>query len=280
MAILRKAVPLLLISALTLSACSHGETRAPGETPAPSPSSATAAPSTPAPPPSSAPVSPSPSATASPTASASPSATARGSGPAGSLMTTGSAAVALTFDDGPDPVQTPKMLALLAQYHIKATFCLIGENVRRNPELVRRIVAAGHTLCDHTWSHSLTIGKQPAAVIESDLRRTADAIHAAAPNAELKYFRAPGGNFTPRLVGVAARMGMTSLYWKVDPRDWSHPRGETHQQHQQRVIDIVLHRTHRGAIVLSHDFNQPDTIAAYRTIIPALKKRGLNFVAL
>jgi peptidoglycan-N-acetylglucosamine deacetylase len=194
-------------------------------------------------------------------------------GPAGSRLTTGTAAVALTFDDGPDPAQTPRMLKLLAQQHVHATFCLVGQNVRRHPELVRQIVAGGHTLCNHTWKHSLTIGKQTPAAIHADLQRTNDAIHRAAPGAAIRYFRAPGGNFTPRLVAAAHRMGMTSIYWKVDPRDWDHPRGESHAAHRARVVRSVERHVGKGAIVLSHDYAQPDTIAAYRTLIPWLRHR-------
>ncbi len=194
-------------------------------------------------------------------------------GPAGSHLSTGTAAVALTFDDGPDPAQTPRMLKLLAQQHVHATFCLVGQNVQRHPELVRKIVAGGNTLCNHTWSHSLTIGKQTPAQIEADLQRTNDAIRKAAPGAEIKYFRAPGGNFTPRLVATARQMGMTSLYWKVDPRDWDHPKGETDAAHRARVINTVEKHVGKGAVILSHDYAQPDTIAAYRTLIPWLRHR-------
>jgi peptidoglycan/xylan/chitin deacetylase (PgdA/CDA1 family) len=195
------------------------------------------------------------------------------SGPAGSRITTGSKAVALTFDDGPDPVQTPKILKLLAQNHTHATFCLVGRNVQKHPELVRQIVAGGHTLCNHTWNHDLKLGKKPAAKIKADLVRTNAAIRAAAPNAKIKYFRAPGGNFTSGVVSIAKQLGMTSLYWKVDPRDWDHPKGETHAQHQRKVIRQVERHTKAGAIVLSHDYGQPDTIVAYRTLLPWLHKR-------
>jgi len=193
-------------------------------------------------------------------------------GPAGSHATTGTAAVALTFDDGPDPAQTPRILKLLAQQQVHATFCLVGKNVQAHPELVRQIVAGGNTLCNHTWLHSLTLGKQPAAAIRADLARTSAAIQKAAPGAKVKYFRAPGGNFTPRLVAVAQQMGMTSIYWKVDPRDWDHPKGESHAAHRSRVISTVEKRTRKGSIVLSHDYAQPDTIAAYQTLIPWLRK--------
>jgi peptidoglycan/xylan/chitin deacetylase (PgdA/CDA1 family) len=202
-----------------------------------------------------------------------PSAAPHFDGPAGSRMRTGSSGVALTFDDGPDPVQTPKMLDLLARYHVTATFCLIGRNAAAHPELVRRIVVEGHTLCNHTWRHSLTLGAQSPATIRADLLRTNDAIHRAAPNAKIKYLRAPGGNFTPAFVRVAAELGMTSIYWQVDPRDWDHPKGETSAAHQARIVATVQRRVHQGSIVLSHDCGQPDTIEAYRILLPWLKNR-------
>jgi peptidoglycan/xylan/chitin deacetylase (PgdA/CDA1 family) len=194
-------------------------------------------------------------------------------GPANSIIRTRGSAVALTFDDGPDPVQTPKILDLLAKYHVKATFCLIGVNVRAHPELVRRIVAGGHTICNHTWQHSATLGKRSPSAIRADLQRTNDAIHAAAPTAKIKYVRAADGNFTPAFVTVAADMGMTSVYWQVDPRDWAHPAGESSAAHRARVIAAVQKLVRKGSIVLSHDYGQPDTIAAYRTLIPWLKSR-------
>jgi peptidoglycan/xylan/chitin deacetylase (PgdA/CDA1 family) len=202
-----------------------------------------------------------------------PNRSGRFDGPANSVSRTGGPGIALTFDDGPDPAQTPKILDLLAARHVKATFCLVGRNVEAHPELVRRIVAAGHTVCNHTWQHSLTIGQQSPAAIRADLQRTNDAIRRAAPTARITYMRAPGGNFTPALVAMAADLGMTSVYWQVDPRDWDHPAGESHAAHQARIIRAVKTHTHKGSIVLSHDFGQPDTIAAYRTLIPWLQQR-------
>jgi peptidoglycan/xylan/chitin deacetylase (PgdA/CDA1 family) len=196
----------------------------------------------------------------------------KNAGPGHSLRTTGSTTVALTFDDGPDPVQTPRILALLAQYQVKATFCLVGQQVQKHPEIVRQIVAAGHTLCNHTWNHSLTIGKDKPEQIKADLARTSAAIRAAVPDAKIPFFRAPGGNFTDRLVGVAADEGMTSLYWQVDPADWDHKVGETDAAHTARVIADIRKHVKPGSIILSHDFNQPDTIAAYQKLLPWLKQ--------
>ncbi|HEX5200213.1 MAG TPA: polysaccharide deacetylase family protein [Actinoplanes sp.] len=196
---------------------------------------------------------------------------AKKTGPGHSLRTTGSNVVALTFDDGPDPAQTPRILALLAQYDVKATFCLVGQQAEKHPDMVRQIVAAGHTLCNHTWNHSLTIGKDKPEQIQADLARTNAAIRAAVPDATIPFFRAPGGNFTDRLVGLAADDGMTSLYWQVDPADWNHKAGETDAAHTARVVAEIKKHVRPGSIVLSHDFNQPDTIAAYQELLPWLK---------
>lgn len=193
-------------------------------------------------------------------------------GPGHSARTTGSTSIALTFDDGPDPVQTPRILALLAKYHVKATFCLVGAQVEKHPEVVREIVAAGHTLCNHTSHHSLTIGKEKPEQIRADLEKTNAAIRAAVPDARIPFFRAPGGNFTERLVGVADKLDMTSLYWAVDPRDWDHLKGETDPAHVNRVIGEVQKHVKPGSIILSHDFNQPDTIEAYDKLIPWLRE--------
>ncbi|WP_344933194.1 polysaccharide deacetylase family protein, partial [Actinoplanes nipponensis] len=235
------------------------------EPPAAAPKPTTTTPARPAAQPSG-PARPAPSATT--TAPAIP--VPEGNGPARSLRTTGSTVVALTFDDGPDPVQTPKILELLAQHRVKATFCLVGTQVRRHPEIVRQIVAAGHTLCNHTWDHSLTIGQDKPGKIQADLRRTNEAIRAAVPGAQIPFFRAPGGNFTDALVQTAYADGMTSLYWEVDPRDWEHAEEEDDAAHVEKIVKGVQKDVRAGAIVLSHDFNQPDTILAYEQLLPWL----------
>ncbi|GAA1632871.1 polysaccharide deacetylase family protein [Actinoplanes couchii] len=193
-----------------------------------------------------------------------------GDGPFNSLRTTGSKTVMLSFDDGPDPIQTPKILDLLAENQTKAVFCLVGTQARRHPDLVKRIADEGHVLCNHTWSHDLSIGKKKKDQILADLNRTNAAIRAAVPDAEIPYFRAPGGNFTDRLVKTSYGVGMTSLYWEVDPRDWEHLEGESSGQHTERIVKQVRKETRDGAIVLSHDFNQPDTIKAYAELLPWL----------
>jgi peptidoglycan/xylan/chitin deacetylase (PgdA/CDA1 family) len=214
-------------------------------------------------------VDPSPTPAALEAAGAAPS-----SGSAdGVLKTTGSAGVALTFDDGPSPEYTPQILALLRKHGVKATFCLIGVNVRSHPDLVQAIVRDGHTLCNHTWSHDLNLGRRSPEEIRSDLRRTSDEIHAAVPGAPIKYFRHPGGNFTPAAVKIAREMGMTSIGWTVDPRDWETGRqGSAMTGH---IVAAVERYTTAGAIVLSHDGggDRHWTVEAYQTLLPWLAQR-------
>jgi peptidoglycan-N-acetylglucosamine deacetylase len=198
---------------------------------------------------------------------------AGGSGPGGSMSITGTASVALTFDDGPDPVNTPKILDLLAACGVKATFCVVGFRARDNPDMIRRIAAEGHTLCNHSWQHLLDLAaKHDDAFIIKDLNGTNDAIRAAVPGARIEYFRAPGGNFTTRLVKLAADLGMKSIYWHVDPRDWDSATYGNGAALQQHIITEVEGKTRPGSIVLSHDNKKPNTIIAYQTLLPWLKQ--------
>ena len=189
-------------------------------------------------------------------------------GPFGSRMTTGTLQVALTFDDGPDPKYTPEVLALLGEYQVKATFCLVGEMAAQFPELVREIVDQGHTLCNHTWDHDVELGKKTKALIRADMQRTNDAIHKAVPGAKISYFRHPGGAWTQAAVDVAKELGMSSLHWTVDPQDWTKPGAKS-------IERTVNTDTALGSIVLMHDAGgeREGTVTALKTILPDLEKR-------
>jgi peptidoglycan/xylan/chitin deacetylase (PgdA/CDA1 family) len=191
-----------------------------------------------------------------------------GTGPFGSLRATGSTNVALTFDDGPNPTYTPQILALLKENGIKATFCLVGTAAQAYPKLVQAIVNDGHTLCNHSWQHDLTLGSQSDQAIKANLTRTNDAIHKAVPGVPIKYYRQPGGIWTSRVVAAAASFGMRSLHWAVDPQDWRQPGADA-------IYNVVSRQTQPGVIVLMHDAggNRSGTIAACRRLFPQLKAR-------
>jgi peptidoglycan/xylan/chitin deacetylase (PgdA/CDA1 family) len=194
------------------------------------------------------------------------------SGVAGVMASTESAGVALTFDDGPDPNYTPKILDLLRKNNVKATFCLVGVQVKEFPQLVRDIVADGHTLCNHTWKHDTGLGKKSEDAIRADLQKTQDAIQAAAPGATVKYFRHPGGMWTPRAVKVATELGMTSLGWDVDPMDWNTAKNGTGAKMCDHILQVVRNGVKPGSIILSHDAggDRTGTMAAYEILIPEL----------
>jgi peptidoglycan/xylan/chitin deacetylase (PgdA/CDA1 family) len=197
-----------------------------------------------------------------------PSPPVRQHGPWGSLRTTGTQEVALTFDDGPDPRFTPQVLALLRQYRVKATFCVIGKNVMEFPQLVRQIVAEGHTLCNHSWANDVALGSRAKSVILSDMMRTNYAIRAAAPRARVSYFRQPGGVWTPPVVAAARELDMTSLHWTVDSKD---ALGA-----DSRAIEMnVTSGSYPGAIVLLHDggADRTTTLEALQAILPSLASR-------
>ncbi|MEV4723231.1 polysaccharide deacetylase family protein [Micromonospora humida] len=191
-----------------------------------------------------------------------------GDGPFGSHASTGTGEVALTFDDGPDPTYTPQVLEVLRAYGVKATFCVVGENAQDHPDLIRAIVADGHTLCNHSWHHDVLLGKRSPALIRADLIRTNDAIHAAVPDAPVSYFRQPGGAWTYPVVSVAEELGMTPLHWTVDPNDWQVPGAA-------KITATVSRDTGPGAVVLMHDAggDRQGTVDALRRLLPDLTGR-------
>lgn len=189
-------------------------------------------------------------------------------GPFDSKRLTGSRSVALTFDDGPHSHWTPKVLDSLRAAKVRATFCVVGVQVRRHPALVARIVREGHTLCNHTWHHELNLGTRPEAEIRANLLNTNREIRRAVPGARVKYFRHPGGKWTASAVKVARELGMTSLDWDVDPRDWEKPNAETIRQR-------VLADVRPGSVVLLHDGggDRAGTLGACPSLISSLKRR-------
>jgi peptidoglycan/xylan/chitin deacetylase (PgdA/CDA1 family) len=185
----------------------------------------------------------------------------------------GAMAVALTFDDGPHPKYTEQVLAVLRDRDVVATFCLVGGPARSNPDLVKAIVADGHVLCNHTVDHDMGLRHRSDGEITSDLEDTQAAILAAAPDADIRFFRAPGGNFATNLNSTAATLGFTPLGWSIDTRDWRKPGAAA-------IRDTVLTQIHPGAVVLMHDGggDRSQTVSALPEIIDGLAELGYSFV--
>lgn len=177
--------------------------------------------------------------------------------------------LALTLDDGPAQ-DTAAVLDLLRQYDIRATFCVVGEAVAADPGLLRRIVADGHALCNHSTHHD-ELGHATAQQVRDDIATTDAAIAAAAPGAVVTYFRAPYGDW-----GVSAKvaydMGHTPLGWSVDPDDWTLPGAA-------EIASRIERQLTPGAVVLVHDGggDRRQTVEALRVLIPRLLAAGWTF---
>jgi peptidoglycan/xylan/chitin deacetylase (PgdA/CDA1 family) len=182
----------------------------------------------------------------------------------------GGQTVSFTFDDGPNPADTPRLLEVLRQQNVTAVFCLVGDQVLANPDLVAQIAADGHVLCNHSMHHD-DMGSWSQDQIRADLEQTSAAIRQAVPGAEIPYFRAPNGSWgqTPE---VAASMGMQPLGWRLAINDWE---PATADQLAQRLRDGIT----PGAVVLMHDGggDRAPTVDAVSTIIPELTAAGYTF---
>jgi peptidoglycan/xylan/chitin deacetylase (PgdA/CDA1 family) len=120
---------------------------------------------------------------------------------------------ALTFDDGPDPELTPRILEVLAEHGVQATFNVMGWNALRHPDLVRAVVAAGHELGNHTWTHQ-DLAFQSALQTRRQLERGREAIERTA-GVRPRFFRPPRGNLTGSAIEAAAELGYDVLLWSV-----------------------------------------------------------------
>lgn len=179
--------------------------------------------------------------------------------------------VALTFDDGPHPRLTPRLLDMLAAANAKATFYLIGNRVRQWPQIARRIAEEGHEIGNHSWSHPF-LDKYSDAGVLNEIDRTSSAIFDATGKAPIT-FRPPYGAFTARQREMLfAQRKLPSILWSVDPRDWRRPGAAV-------VARRILDGTHQGSIILSHDI-QSGTVEAMPTVLNGLNSRGLQMVTM
>lgn len=177
--------------------------------------------------------------------------------------------IAMTFDDGPSAVLTPKLLDLLAAHHIKATFFVVGENVAEHPEIVARAAREGHEIANHSWSHP-NFGKMSQESVRSQLQRTDDAIKNAIGKRPT-LLRPPYGSITEREKHwIHDEFGYDIILWDVDPLDWKRPGPAV-------VRNRILKETRPGSIVLSHDIH-PGTIEAMPSTLDQLEAKGFKFV--
>ncbi|HTW20794.1 MAG TPA: polysaccharide deacetylase family protein [Mycobacteriales bacterium] len=176
-------------------------------------------------------------------------------------------AIALTVDDGPDPLYTPKVLRLLDKYRMQASFCIVGAHAEAYPKLIRDIHRAGHVIVNHTFTHVQPFNRQTQRRIVNEITRTQRAIEQAT-KVTPRLFRAPGGAWSPFIFRAIASYELIPLDWDIDPMDWAMPgtRRIEHRMLQGRPNDIVLCHDGGG--------NRSETVRALRKVLPEWKHRG------
>ncbi|WP_406863809.1 polysaccharide deacetylase family protein [Streptomyces sp. HUAS MG47] len=181
----------------------------------------------------------------------------------------GARGVNITIDDGPDPVWTPQVLDVLEEYGVKATFCMVGTQAQAHPDLVKKVVAAGHRLCNHSVSHDTTMDKASEAYQKQQILDAERMITKASGGVRPVYYRAPGGAFTPYSRKLAASRGMRPLGWNVDTKDFERPGADA-------IVATVERELPNGPTLLFHDAggDRAQTVQALRRILPRLKEQG------
>jgi peptidoglycan/xylan/chitin deacetylase (PgdA/CDA1 family) len=176
--------------------------------------------------------------------------------------------VALTFDDGPHPEFTPRLLDILRHEGIRATFYVIGRNVQTYPEIARRIVAEGHEIANHSWSHP-RLTALSASRLKTEMENTSDIIQKVTGRRPTNM-RPPYGAINARVEqALLQKHGLDVIMWSVDPLDWRRPGAEVVRQ---RLVDGAT----PGGILLAHDIH-PGTIEAMPGTISDLKTKGYGF---
>jgi peptidoglycan/xylan/chitin deacetylase (PgdA/CDA1 family) len=177
----------------------------------------------------------------------------------------------LTFDDGPDPEFTPELLNLLAKHEIHAAFFLIGEKARKYPRLVRKIVAAGHHLGNHTMHHHRL--RWPRRRIVREEIQSAQKVLQDCAGISVRFFRPPYGALSPAILGAARELNLRLTMWSLMPGDvWR-------VDNPSAIVSSIINNVRSGDIILLHDGHRcgPATIAALRATIPMLKERDYRF---
>lgn len=172
----------------------------------------------------------------------------------------------LTFDDGPNPPDTERLLDVLAAQAVTAVFCLVGEAVRARPEVATRIAAAGHVLGNHSWRHD-DMGDWSPDRVRADIEQTTAVIEDAT-GAPVPYFRAPFGSWGAS-ERVATELGMTPLGWQLAVEDWLAPPADT-------LVGRIRQGLEPGGVVLLHDGggDRSSTVTAVQRVLPHLLADG------
>lgn len=177
--------------------------------------------------------------------------------------------ISITFDDGPNPEFTPKVLSLLNDHNAKATFFLIGKNVEDHPEIVRQIIADGHSIGNHSYSHSNNFGFFSSEKVTDELNQTNSILKEITGN-EIKMFRPPFGVTNPNIKKALKNTGHFSIGWSKRGLDTTNLSGE-------KILRRITSSLRKGDIILLHD-SSVKTIAVLEQLLLFLQSHKLQSV--
>lgn len=175
--------------------------------------------------------------------------------------------IALTFDDGPWPQYTSSVLATLKKYNVKATFFVLSDSVRKNPDLIKQEIADGHEIGNHTTNKHLRLTGLSDQEVLAEISQAQNTI---SQYATPKLLRPPYGAHDPRVDGLIKSSGLKMVTWTLDSHDW-------HGFTARDLTDKVLALARPSDIILFHDIHA-NTAEALPQIIEGLKARGFTFV--
>ncbi len=190
-------------------------------------------------------------------------------------VNTSEKAVALTFDDGPDPATTPAVLAALAKHDVKATFFVLGQRAEANPKLLKEISSAGHELGNHSYSHK-DFNKLTGSEIRSEIVRTNEIIEKLSGQKTI-LFRPPGGYLSNEMIRITQEEKVKVAYWswETDSKDWR-------SSNSQHIVDYVTNHVAPGQIIILHDGGKNGLITARAVdlMISRIEKKGYRFMTM
>jgi peptidoglycan/xylan/chitin deacetylase (PgdA/CDA1 family) len=176
--------------------------------------------------------------------------------------------VALTFDDGPSPWHTPKVLNELDRHRVKATFFMMGRNVERYPDLARDVLRRGHEIGNHSYSHPKLILMSPRSV-RDEIERTDKLLRDIGVSGEI-HFRAPHASKFIVLPCVLGQMGKLDVLGDVSAEEWR-------QQPAAVMTESILRQVRPGSIIGMHDPAGAESLQTLKDILPALIAQGYRF---
>ena len=179
-------------------------------------------------------------------------------------------AIGLSFDDGPDPIATPRVLEVLDRAGVRATFFLLGEAADAHPELVRRIVAAGHEVASHGYRHRHALFQRLPLAGFFDVRRARRRL------GHTRFYRGPHGAYSWSVLAAVWAAGMQPVNWSVEAHDW-HPRFSPAD-----VVAKVLAEARSGGVIVMHDGGRgaARVVTALEPVLAGLAERGFRPVPL